>query len=93
MRRLGLEASPTVHWGKPFVYGDVSKEKPFSFQSAARRRDIIGILALSSLTLPEVAGSEMKLEPGEVAYFRGESPVIYRSCGGGRGIMFYLEKK
>ena len=90
MRQLGIASSPTIRWGKPFVYGDVSKKKPYSFQSVAPGRDIIGIVAFNSMTLPKINEVEQSLQPGQVAYFLGESSLTYQSCSGGCGIIFTL---
>ncbi|KAG9231375.1 hypothetical protein BJ875DRAFT_444153 [Amylocarpus encephaloides] len=92
-----LEVTPTpsntkdnIKWVGPIVYGDVLP-KPLRYQSSAQGYGIIGILALGSLQLPEVGNSGSKqIQSGSVAYFRDASPVVYRSCGGGRGILFCI---
>jgi len=72
------------------VYSDVLSD-PLSYASSAPAYGIIGILALGALQLPEIgkSGSE-SIKSGSVAYFRGSDPIIYRSCGGGRGILFHV---
>jgi hypothetical protein len=71
------------------VYGDVLPE-PMRYASSALGYGIIGIIALSDLDLPEIAGSgPNRIPSGSVAYFRDSSPVVYRASKG-RGIMFYI---
>jgi len=79
-----------IKWAGPIVYIDVLPE-PMRFPSSALGYGIIGILALGPLQLPEIGESgPIQIETGSVAYFRDSSPVVYRACGGGRGILFYI---
>lgn len=79
-------------WVGPIVYVDVMPN-PMSFPSLALGYGIIGIIALGDLHLPEIGDSgPIMIESGSVAYFRDLSPVVYRACGGGRGILFYLSE-
>jgi hypothetical protein len=72
------------------VYLDVLFD-PLRYQSSAPGYNVIGILALGSLQLPQIGESGTKtISSGSVAYFRGSDPVVYRSCGGGRGILFNI---
>ena len=60
------------------------------YPSSALNHMTIGILALGTLVLPDIAGSGLTIESGSVAYFRDSSPVVYRACKG-RGIMFFIK--
>jgi hypothetical protein len=83
-------AKENIKWTGPIVYHDVLPDPPI-YQSIAPGYNVIGILALGTLQLPEIGGSGKKeISSGSVAYFRGSDPVVYRSCGGGRGILFYI---
>jgi hypothetical protein len=83
-------AKGKIKWAGPIVYSDVLSE-PLTYQSVAPGYSAIGILALGTLQLPEIGESgRREIESGSVAYFRGSDPVVYRSCGGGRGILFYI---
>jgi hypothetical protein len=87
---LGGNPTGSIKWACPIVYSDVSTE-PMRFPSSALGYGIIGILALGILHLPEIGESgPTVIESGSVAYFRDSSPVTYRACGGGRGILFYI---
>jgi hypothetical protein len=79
-----------IKWTGPIVYHNVLSEPP-TYQHIAPGYKVIGILALGTLQLPEIGESGKKeISSGLVAYFRGSDPVVYRSCGGGRGILFYI---
>ncbi|TVY80935.1 hypothetical protein LSUE1_G004522 [Lachnellula suecica] len=79
-----------IKWTGPIVYHDVLPDPP-TYQQIAPGYEVIGILALGTLQLPEIGESGKKeISSGSVAYFRGSDPVVYRSCGGGRGILFYI---
>ena len=78
-------------WAGPIVYGDVLTT-PVIYQSSGQGYGVIGMLALGDLTLPEVGGSgHTTIRSGSVAYYRDTLPVVYRACGGGRGILFYVK--
>lgn len=72
------------------VYTDVLSD-PFRYSSSAEGYGILGIMALGTLQLPEIGNNgSIEIKSGAVAYFLGSDPVVYRSCGGGRGIWFYV---
>lgn len=67
-------------------------DKPISYSTSNLTVEVIGILAVGPLQLPEVGNSgAMKISSGSVALFRAGLPVVYRSCGGGRGILFHVK--
>ncbi|TGO91200.1 hypothetical protein BPOR_0035g00010 [Botrytis porri] len=91
---LGIDtnniAKEDIKWTGPVVYADVRSD-PLKYSSSAAGGGIFGILALGNLPLPEIGDSGSKeIQSGSVAYFRDSDPVVYRSCGGGRGILFYI---
>lgn len=87
---LGGNPRGKCRWACPIVYSDVSTE-PKRFPSSSLGYGTIGIIALGTLHLPELGDSgPAVIESGSVAYFRDSTPVIYRACGGGRGILFYI---
>ncbi|KFY09645.1 hypothetical protein V492_05415 [Pseudogymnoascus sp. VKM F-4246] len=90
---LPTHAKGNIKWTGPIVYSDVLADPLKYYSSSIPEYGILGILALGSLVLPEIGGSSMEIESGTVAYFRVSDPVTYRSCGGGRGILFYITIK
>ncbi|KFY02482.1 hypothetical protein O988_02129 [Pseudogymnoascus sp. VKM F-3808] len=90
---LPTHAKGNIKWTGPIVYSDVSADPRKYSSSSIAEYGILGILALGSLVLPEIGGSSKEIESGTVAYFRASDPVTYRSCGGGRGILFYITIK
>ncbi|TGO43912.1 hypothetical protein BCON_0735g00020 [Botryotinia convoluta] len=91
---LGIDtnniAKENIKWTGPVVYADVLLD-PLKYSSSAAGGGIFGILALDNFQLPEIGDSgSKKIQSGSVAYFRDSDPVVYRSCGGGRGILFYI---
>ncbi len=80
-----------LKWAGPIVYSDVL-HKPMSSPSSALGYGIIGIIALGTLDLPEIADSgPTTITSGSVAYFRDFSPVVFRASKG-RGIMFCVSQ-
>jgi hypothetical protein len=87
---LGGNPAGKVGFAGPIVYSDVSTE-PMRFPSSILGVGIMGIIALGTLHLPEFGDSgPTVIESGSIAYFRDSSPVTYRACGGGRGILFFI---
>ncbi|KAF7855373.1 hypothetical protein EAF04_010116 [Stromatinia cepivora] len=79
-----------IKWIGPIVYSDVLPN-PVIYGSSAAKGGFLGILALGTLKLPEIGDSGAKeIQSGSVAYFRDSDSIVYRSCGGGRGILFYI---
>lgn len=74
------------------VYSDVLPQ-PKTYSSPAEQYGVLGIIALGKLQLPEIGDSSSKtIESGIIAYINGSDSVVYRSCGGGRAIFFYISK-
>lgn len=74
------------------VYSDVLPQ-PRKYSSPAEKYGVLGIMALGTLQLPEIGDSGSKeIKSGTVAYISGSDSVVYRSCGGGRAIFFYISK-
>lgn len=72
------------------MYSD-AMSPPLKYATAAEGYGILGILALGTLQLPEIGDSgSREIKSGHVAYFRASDSVVYRSCGGGQGILFYI---
>lgn len=95
LKELGLTTIPNsikenIQFVGPMVYGEVL-DKPITYAKVAPGYEVIGILALGALQLPKIGKSgPTQLSSGSVAYFRGDSSVIYQACGRGRGILFNL---
>ena len=91
LKDLGV-ADPTkgvIRWTGPMVYSDVLP-KPVTY-SVNQRYNVLGLIALGKLQLPEIGDSGSKeISSGTVVYFRASDPVVYRSCGGGRILLFYF---
>ena len=91
IKSLGIPnaTKENIKWIGPIVYLDVLPD-PVKY-TVPEEYGILGILALGTLQLPEIgdAGSK-ELESGAVAYYLASDPVVYRSCGGGRGILFQI---
>lgn len=82
--------SEDIKWTGPIVYSD-AMSPPLKYATAAEGYGILGILALGTLQLPEIGDSgSREIKSGHVAYFRASDSVVYRSCGGGQGILFYI---
>jgi hypothetical protein len=74
------------------VYSDILPQ-PKTYSSPAEQYSILGIIALGKLQLPEIGNSSSKtIESGIIAYINRSGSVVYRSCGGGRAIFFYISK-
>lgn len=72
------------------LYTDVLSD-PLKYSCSAEGYGVLGIIALGTLQLPEIGGNgSEEIRSGTVAYFLESDPVVYRSCGGGRGIWFYV---
>jgi hypothetical protein len=54
-------------------------------------KGIIRILVLGTVHLPEYGDSSTReIQSSSAAYFLESDPVVYRLCGGSRGILFYI---
>jgi hypothetical protein len=74
----------------PIVYSDVLANS-LKYDKSGPRNSVVGILALDIVQLPEYGDTSRKeIESGSVAYFRESDRVVYRSCGGRRGVLFYI---
>lgn len=66
-------------------------EAPVTFGGTHSQSGAIGVVALGTLTLPEIGDSKsVQVESGSVAFFRSDARVTYRSCGWGRAIWFFI---
>ena len=91
MTTIPKSTKENIKFVGPMVYGEVL-DNPVTYAKVAPGYTIIGIFALGVLQLPEIGkSSPTNISSGSVAYFRGDSSVVYRSCGGGRGILFYVK--
>ena len=90
MKSLGVkEVDGKVNFARPIIYSDVLAE-PMWFPSSSLEHKIIGIIALGTLQLPEIADhGPAIIESGSVVYYRGTSYIKFRECKG-RGIMFFI---
>lgn len=79
----------SIKWTGPIVYSDVLSD-PLKYDTSGTGNGVFGILALGTLKLPEIGGTSKVIASGAVAYFRESDNVVYRSCEGGRGILFYV---
>ncbi|KAF1349768.1 hypothetical protein BDV97DRAFT_398577 [Delphinella strobiligena] len=75
----------------PMMYIENS-EAPITFPRSYPHNGAIGVVALGALKLPEIGESgTLEIESGTIALFRSDAPITYRSCGWGRGIMFFID--
>ena len=77
----------------PIIYSNVLRD-PLQYDKSGPKEGIIGILALGTVQLPEYGDSrDVEIESGSAAFFLESDSVVYRSCGGSRGILFYISIK
>lgn len=94
LEKLGVtnRTSDNIKWTGPMVYSDVLPQ-PKTYKSPADEYGVLGIIALGTLRLPEIGDrGSVEIGSGTVAYITGSDSVVYRSCGGGRAIFFYISK-
>jgi len=91
LKNLGVTAKQEhIQWRMPIIYSNVLPD-PLKYDKSGPGKGIIGILALGTVQLPESGDSgEAEIESGSAAFFLESDSVVYRSCGGSRGILFYI---
>jgi len=94
LKSLGVDAKQEdIQWVMPIIYSNVLPD-PLKYDKSGPKEGIIGILALGIVQLPEYGDSgEVEIESGSAAFFLESDSVVYRSCGGSRGILFYISIK
>ena len=94
LKNLGVTAKQEhIQWRMPIIYSNVLPD-PLKYDKSGPKEGIIGILALGIVQLPEYGDSgEVEIESGSAAFFLESDSVVYRSCGGSRGILFYISIK
>merc|ERR1711977_362912 len=88
LKSLGVDAKQEdIQWVMPIIYSNVLPD-PLKYDKSGPKEGIIGILALGIVQLPEYGDSgEVEIESGSAAFFLESDSVVYRSCGGSRGIL------